>query len=244
MANTHGSLTTKKINTTGSLDFNFPTNQQQLFNYFRHEYRNINEIMVHVLDLHYFYASRVAIYIPLIWCSWIAVPHIRGDLRQYILRSLLAIASKETGTEYERFWKSVKILVQLLQKYRETKLNSSVIDNVLLILDDSEVLKQSYLSAFHCALIIVDLTKDVFLTPTIRSNILKDEFVKLNSRDFEEENFEQHYKYELEDGFNDEIIKSPLAYLLDKMTRLLEGDKELDDVERETTIQLLALNSL
>ncbi|MBK9800226.1 MAG: hypothetical protein IPP56_11140, partial [Bacteroidetes bacterium] len=95
---TLGSLTEKKE----YKDFQEPGPGAKLFlpkfedfySTFQRENRNLNEIFVHVLDLHYFYGGRTSKYIPLIWSSWSAVPHINADIRQYILRSLLAIASK------------------------------------------------------------------------------------------------------------------------------------------------------
>jgi len=67
------------------------------------EFRNIGEILVHILDMHYFYCSCLSKYIRLIWKSWSKAPQVRADLRQYLLRSLLVIAAKKQGGPGERF---------------------------------------------------------------------------------------------------------------------------------------------
>src|SRR5208337_301797 len=79
------------------------------------EYRNISEIFVHVLDLHYFYCSSLSHYVPLIWRSWSTVPQVWGDIRQYILRTLLVVAAKTDGTPYERFGLARARLIELLK---------------------------------------------------------------------------------------------------------------------------------
>ena len=152
----HGSLTVKKAS-KGKI-FAIPDlPKDELWNTFESEFRNISEIFVHVLDLHYFYAGRVSIYIPLIWCSWIAVPHINGDIRQYVLRSLLAIASKEDGDVFTRFNSSISRFVDILRKYEKDKLNFPIIPEIIANLDNKDKAYQLYFTAFKASLIIVDL---------------------------------------------------------------------------------------
>ncbi|MET3980680.1 hypothetical protein ABIB62_003284 [Mucilaginibacter sp. UYP25] len=239
----HGSITSKGFSESGKYDFTVP-NEPMLWNLFEQENRNINEIFVHVLDLHYFYASRLSAYIPLIWCSWVAVPYVTGDLRQYILRSLLTIASKNTGgSSYERFNLSVSRLKELLIKYKDNKLKHPIILEVINILNDNDKLMNSYFNAFKNSVLIVDMITNIFISPTVRSAIINDDFVKWESNDKDEDNFEEAFKYELPDGFNDEVIKSPISFLLDRMIKQLNDDNHFSDIERETAIQFMALNS-
>lgn len=105
---THGSLTreipAKHSQSDDEFELGFPLlTNDNLWLAYEMEYRNISEIFVHVLDLHYFYFSSVSNYIPLVWRSWSQVPQVWGDLRQYMLRSLLVVASKTDGSPYERF---------------------------------------------------------------------------------------------------------------------------------------------
>jgi hypothetical protein len=104
---TYGSITSQKefgedFEKDG-VPFLVNNNIEEFYKCLQVENRNINEIFVHVLDLHYFYLGRTSKYISLIWCSWSTVPHVNGDIRQYILRSLVAIASKQSGDPYTRW---------------------------------------------------------------------------------------------------------------------------------------------
>jgi hypothetical protein len=237
-----GSIATKPNKTDAEFDIYLPE-RDVLWNIFERENRNISEIFVHVLDLHYFYGSRVYVYIPLIWSSWVAIPYINGDLRQYILRSLLTIASKETGSVYERFNKSKAKMSELLTKYKDTKLNHPIIHDVIDILSKNDILMDYYFPSFKGSLIIVDVAMKIFLSAHVRGLIFKDDFAKWENAEKTEGSFEEEFKYELPDGFNDEIVESPVSYLLANMSKGLSSNISDIDVERETTIQFLALNS-
>jgi hypothetical protein len=239
---THGSLKLKR-DEKGGFDIEL-LSKDDLWKRLENEYRNISEIMVHVLDLHYFYGSRVSIYIPLIWSSWLAVPHVGGDIRQYILRSLLAIASKESGNEIDRFRRSVALLTELLEKHKTGKLDLPVIENVLDILNDKNLLDHQYLFAFSNSLVIVDLAYQIFFSKQVRGKLFNgDPFVEWVSSEKMEDGVEEEFRYNLPDDFNDETIQSPLAYLFSKVIKELNSTNSVDDLERETTIQFLALNS-
>jgi hypothetical protein len=207
------------------------------------ENRNIHEIFVHVLDLNYFYANRLSLYIPLIWRSWISVPHINGDVRQYILRSLLTIASKSNLGVIHRFNWAVEILEELLTKYSTSQLNFPVIHEVIEILKDRKELKEYYLPAFKSSLMLVDLVNEVFVSERLRGELFDDQYVKWDNSDEEEDSFEQKFEYQIPGYFNDEIISAPVAYLLDRMAKILDKAEENDEIERETAILFLALNS-
>ncbi|MDL5051915.1 hypothetical protein QQ054_38575 [Oscillatoria amoena NRMC-F 0135] len=238
---THGSLSLKIQSKTSAHEPEIVLPLiDDLWSRLEQEYRNISEIFVHVLDLHYFYASRVSVYIPLIWASWVSLPHINGDLRQYILRSLLSLASKEDGSAFDRFLSSVLKFKEILEKYQDTKLNHPTIKDVIEILNDRNLLNSEYFFAFKASLFIVDLVKEVFTSKKIRSFFLKDDFVNFEN---DEASFEQAFTYELPNGFNDESIAAPLAYLLHKMIIELENDTSMADLEKETAIMFLALNS-
>jgi hypothetical protein len=239
---THGSITTKLPYTSNNFDIKLP-GKDELWNIFERENRNISEIFVHILDLHYFYASRVSVYIPLIWCSWVAVPHINGDIRQYILRSLLTVSSKIEGSAIVRFNKAVSMVKDLLKENSSNKLNYPIVDDVIAILDDEKKLNEYYFAAFKGSLIIVDMVKNIFISSKIRGHLITDDLVKWESNEKDENSFEEKYSYELPDGFHDELIKSPISYLLDKMIKELHSNDQRVDIERETALQFLALNS-
>ena len=49
------------------------------------EYRNISEIMVHVLDYNYFYDAQPEVYLPFVWESWSKVPAVQKNVSHYLL---------------------------------------------------------------------------------------------------------------------------------------------------------------
>lgn len=239
---THGSITSEPGERGETFSFVLPS-ELDLWKIFEIQYRNINEIFVHILDLHYFYASRISAYIPLIWCSWTAVPHVAGDVRQYILRSLLTIAPSMKGDPHMRFNQSVELLKELLQAHTEGKLKHPVVDKALSFLSDNDKLMGSYFPSFKGSLILVDLVYNVFISQSVHKTIYKDRFVSFKTTETDEKGFEKSFVYDLQGEFNDEIIESPLVYLLHKMIQCLENESEPQDLEKETTIQFLALNS-
>jgi len=244
LTKTHGSIATKSIKTTGKVKL-FNVTENELWNILESENRNISEIFVHVLDLHYFYGSSIAVYLPLIWSSWVSVPHIKGDLRQYILRSLLAIASVEAaGSTDGRFKTAVSIMIEQLEKYKNSKLNHSTIHRVLEILDDHDRLQTYYYLSFEGSVIIVDMIMKIFHSKKVRSAILNDLNIEMLMEDDTSKEISQTMRYNLPTGFQDEIIKSPVAFLLDRMTRILTSDNVPDnEIEKNTTMQFLALFS-
>jgi len=217
--------------------------KEKLWHILEHENRNISELFVHVLDLHYFYGSKCSIYVPLIWCSWAAIPYTNSDLRHYVLRSLLTIASTVDGKNQKRFNEAVLMLKNLLIKFKDGKLNYQIIKDVIEILNDSETLRTDYFPAFKASMIIVDLVKNVFFSSEIRAAIFQDSSVSWDNSTDEEETLEISFAYLLKKGFSDDVITSPIAYLLDKMVTSLNTNDENIDIEWETAVQFLALNS-
>ncbi len=219
----YGSLTRKIFNheeLMGDIPFNI-LNVEDFWPVLREENRNISEIFVHILDYYYFYDGRLRIYIPLIWKSWNAVPHVYADLRQYVLRSLLIIAAKENvGQPYIRFKKCVDRFIELLSCF-----NMPLNKEIFCMLEENHF---DLWSAFKASLILVDLVKNVFVSKGILSILYDDSRIhRVDAIDKIEDTFE----YRLSDGFFDEAIKKPAAYILDQMEKSLYSDSCLDELE-------------
>jgi len=243
MTITHGSLT-NKVPYNGKFKLIEPKTENELWDIYEDEYRNISEIIVHVLDLHYFYYSRLNVYIPLIWASWVEIPHVNGNLRQYILRSLLAISSKVIHeSSILRFKDSVKLFRKIIKKYKNGVLNHPIISKIQLILDDENELKHNYFPAFKSYLIIVDLTKEVFLSRKIRGFLYSDKYISTKKN---KKGGEDKFSYDLPIGFSDLEVKSPTAFLLDRMTKIMSNSKseyKSIDFERLTATYFIIISS-
>ncbi len=207
---------------------------------FESEYRNLNEIFVHVLDLHYFYGGRTAKYIPIIWCSWSAVPHVNADIRQYILRSLLAIASKIDQEPFERWNFAIQEFKDIIHQHWDIMKNIPLIARVLAELKDTENLKKYYWGPFKNSLIIVDLAIDIFYSKKIRGNLWNDENITVEEND---DKSEGEFSYDSPMDFIDAAVNCPIPYLFDRMIRVLNNKGNLEDVERSTALTFLAINS-
>lgn len=210
----------------------------QLRQVFERENRNINEVLVHVLDLHYFYRSRLTVYIPLIWRSWAALPQVRDGIRQYVLRSLLVTASKTKGTPYERFHlarlRLIEWLTPLLGPDGESAA-STVRKALDLLAQDTS--SERLLFPFAAALILVDLADRVLTSERVRAALAAgDEFIEFVP---DESGAEERLEYTIPDGFVDAEIKSPSTYLAHRLSRNLR-DRHDDALEAETTRLFLA----
>lgn len=212
---------------------------KSLWQIFENEYRNISEIWVHILDLHYFYGSRVAAYIPLIWQSWTPVPHVKGDLRQYILRSLLTISTKAEGTPYERFKICVNRMKELMEEHLRDINNAPLIQSVVDYMNDEKLVEDMF-EPFTASLILVDLVNNILLSQNIRGTLLDDPLIRWVQ---EGSDFEEKFEYNLPEGFVEEKVQKPAAYLLDRIIRRLQAKGVKYNLEAETAMLFLACSS-
>jgi len=239
----HGSLTRKvKVNPAYEFKLLAPKSANLMWNHFEEEYRNVSEVMVHVLDLHYFYYGNAPLYIPLIWSSWASVSHINGNIRQYILRSLLAIASNYKMGSTERFDLSVREFKKLLSLHKDSSLNNPIVHEVLRKLEVKDYLYSSLFPAFSASLILVDMVMGIFLSEKVRSHLMNDNNIQISSNEKSETPLAKEFSYNLLTGFNDEAVKSPTGLLLDRMAKLLD-DSSTENVESSTASLFLTLAS-
>lgn len=243
----HGSITKipngkiKRDNQRGEIigaSFN-RLSKDLLWNKFQSEYRNINEIIVHVLDFKYFYNANSEIFILLVWKSWAALPFIHGDIRQYILRSLLVI-SIEFNEQYDiitRFKASKNRFMEIIDKFENKFENSSVVFKIRDYIDKNS---SKLILPFKASLVLVDLADKVFFSKAIKKKLLDDDNVDRIDSDNE---FFEDFVYQLPEGFHNVKIGKPLAFLLDRYTRSIDQQINDDDIESLTVRYFLACNS-
>lgn len=239
-AQSHGSLTrdtdllNKPMNGTKiGFEFYLPE-ERALWTLLEREFRNISEILVHVLDFHYFYFSRIQTYIQMVWRSWAPLPQVKGDLRQYILRSLLVIATKTTGTPHQRFNKSRALFREILEHLASSEgRGSTTIAAALEILPQLDKLHYP----FAGSLILVDLANRVLTSTDIRGAVFADDpHVGITESPG---GIEDSLDYTMPQGFVDGAVHSPAVFLAD---RIGNGGLELDSrhIELETLRMFLA----
>jgi hypothetical protein len=242
----HGSLTRDVQQHTNGEDkgefrikFELPSPESLLLVYSA-EYRNISEVLVHVLDLHYFYRSCLSHYIPLIWRSWSKAPQVRGDLRQYLLRSLLVIAAKTEGSVYERFQSACTRLSELLESVQELEgTRIPVIDEAAARLNRT-YREKHLLFPFIVSLMLVDLAHHVLTSSTILGAINAGD-PHFRVAEVPPSN-EEWLEYDMPPGFVEDVVVSPTAYIAHRLTQPVDR-ADGRDIEAETAVLFIACSS-
>lgn len=102
-----------------------------------HEHNeDIEEHLVHIFDFWYFFNRDVQNYIRSIWRSWAIIPDISSRVREYTVRTLLALASNNVRTDD---WME-KSRDEMLSVFRETSMREALhlTDAVIGILEDPD----------------------------------------------------------------------------------------------------------
>jgi hypothetical protein len=190
--------------------------------------------------MHYFYCSCISKYIQLIWKSWSKAPQVRADLRQYLLRSLLVIAAKKQGGPGERFKSSRAFLQDILEGMsKEDSYRIPVIGEAATMLRSGYPHEQLF-PAFYASLILVDLADQVLKSSRILTAI------RAGDRHFsaahDDSINEEWLHYDMPEGFVDEEVTSPTAYIAHRLTNQMNDESERD-IEAETAAMFLACSS-
>ena len=210
--------------------------REDLRQLFASECRNISEVFVHVLDLHYFYSSCISHYIKLIWRSWCHAPQVLGDVRQYVLRSLLVIAAQTDGKRFDRFRTALTQLEEHLQSLIDADGACSQAVGQAIVMLKSKQAQNELFFPFSASLILVDLVQRVLTSSAVRGEIHGgDDHLRRTLTAQQEE----WLTYDMAEGFVDDRVISPTAYLLHRLTR--PGSQPSDQaLEAETTSLFLA----
>ena len=218
-----------------------------MFRAFKRSFRLLEETVVHTLDLHYFFAGDSVLFCDSLWNTWSIIPSIIEKLDWYILRTLLALASTTSGSNYDRLDKVLGILTDSLNKIMRRQQGSVVAEEVLRRLSttsnaDGEQVRTPFLLwidlLFPACLPLVDLTTKFLISKT-----LKREFKELGGDLLDAEG---HYPIDLPD-FDTKGIANPLALIHDRLKIGLdsEGMRAVNSVytARASAWLLLALSS-
>lgn len=209
--------------------------KEDLRRWMRDSFRDINEIMVHVCDYHYFYKGNNSLYLGLLWESWATVPTVLAEIDHYVFRSIVAVATKESGAIHDRFQLAVNILIQNLVELLERRPDSPVVKAALQFSRDKA--NHLLLSVrFYPALYLAEFTLKFLVSRGIHVDLMADdehvEFIKGG------------YKYLVETGeFPGFDIKSPVAFLADRLRRALGGENSGLSEEHISAWLLLACAS-
>lgn len=225
-----------------------PRDIETIFRAFKKSFRLLEETVVHILDLHYFFAGDLELFSDSIWHSWSIVPSVIDKLDWYVLRTLLALASMSKGDPYQRLDEAAKVLSDSLNKIIRRQKGSVIAKEVLQRLNTvavdgasgrrtSPFLKWIDL-LFPACLPLVDLT-----TKFLVSQSLKRQFVHPRGDAFDRDG---HFPIDLP-NFDSRGIANPIALIHDRLKIGLdsEGMRTMSHAEtaRKSAWLLLALSS-
>lgn len=181
-ASQFGSLTHQPREVSSTGDVKLP-GAAEVIRVLGSEFASINEILVLVLDLYYFYAGDPNRYLASVWRGWSEVPSVMRDLRQYVLRSLLAAAAFDTGVRGpRRFYNARKILDELLSDLDNDEPHPSfraarrLVGVVGTEFREVTEVGQPLWDAFASALPLVDFGRACLASPKIRRQLFKKDF--------------------------------------------------------------------
>jgi hypothetical protein len=176
-------------------------------------YREINEIIVHVLDFNYFYDCREEPYLTLLWNSWSPVAAVMDNVEEYLLRSILAISSRIAGKSEARFSQAAMKLAEVLESLQKRHPTDSLFPHALERLK-LDVVRKQLLAKFCLGVYLVDMTQKALVCKHIHSALYTDD--NRIKKGLE-------YFYALETGqFSAATIASPVAFVSDLLRRELQ----------------------
>lgn len=212
-----------------------PKNDEELLSAFRIAFRFLNEVFVHVLDLFYVYNGQQDIYLDLVWESWMTVPAVADNLRDYTLRSLIAIGSQETGDPLTGpFPAALRKLQASLSRLNTRHNGNGLFHRVSNFLEDKaniEWLKAMFSPSYYLARVILRFLASGEVQKKLSSN---DGNLIINEDD-------ATLGYDLETGaFTGIVPNNPVAFLRDRLRKLTtDAPSHLSELYRTTWIHLV-----
>jgi hypothetical protein len=198
-------------------------------------FKAINEVIVHVLDFHYFYNAVTDLYVPLLWLSWATVPAVLEHLLEYILRTLATIACAGRGRAEERFAQAVTALKEQLQSLIAGRREHLLLRHACAALEDVDSVRALRLR-FIPALYLADIARSL-----LRSSVLH---AALLAKDANVRQTDDGCRYLMDTGaWPGEDVASPTAFLSDRLRRAVMGADDGGDVEWRSAWVFLACSS-
>jgi hypothetical protein len=174
---------------------------------FEREYRILNEILVHVLDLLYLHEGVSEGYVGPLWVSWSPVPSVWANTEEYLMRTLAAVGVMQDGPEMKsRMEASIKVVLEELKKLPLDGEYHQTIRRAISILEQPKF-TTGRLFEFALNQKLADCAKRYLHLPKISSDLLRDKLLV---------DTEGKRRYSLENRqYVDCGIDSPVCYVRD-----------------------------
>lgn len=218
-------------NARDELDIGVPEDVEDFKREFRNALRLFEEILVHTLDIRYFYAGDQDLFLGLLWESWTTVPAVVGDLDTYLLRSLAAVASLETGSVNQRLKQAFERLASKL-----TELSANAPENEFLKRAKNHLLakKPRLIEMSYPNLYIADMAAIFLYSKEIEGAFWSgDDNIDTGSQD--------RLVYSMDTGdFSGSKVGNPIPFLADRLRRTPDDFGDLDEDYRSAWLLLAA----
>jgi hypothetical protein len=188
----------------------------------------VEEVMVHIMDYHYFYNANDSAYVSSLWHSWTLVPQVHRRLRHYLLRTLFALASSEQTTDPERAFENC--VMRLRREFGDLRdsHDGPLVVAAIQDLEDGHALRELFIR-FQYNYQLVVFTRMFLIDSSLYSGLNADSQATIGEAP----------RYGILPGdFPDWAIESPSGFLLD---RFIAGSDTLTGTEAESLWQLLVL---
>lgn len=192
---------------------------------------HLEEVVVHIMDYHYFYEADDEAYVSSLWHSWTLVPQVHRKLRHYLLRTLFALSSVEvpTGRSAEAAFRSsyqrlARVLIDL-KNASGGPLVEAAVDELA-----SAEAKRELWARFRASYLNVEFTRTVLIDDAVYARLTTDDQVVPG----------EPPQYRLIVGeFPEARIESPTGFILDRYRMI--GATLATETEAASLWQLLVL---
>ncbi|WP_344778497.1 hypothetical protein [Nocardioides panacisoli] len=212
-----------------------PMTAEEAHHLLRDRLRFLEEVIVHVMDYIYFYDADDELFVSSLWHSWALVPNVQPKIDEYVLRTLLALASTwRSHDETQAFDDASARLDSCLASILDAG-DHGLVGLARSVLDEGETNvsgsgRTDLRTRFGMAFPLVRWTKQFLISSELHAKLAHDELRVAGERAYPIDPWE----------FPDSRIESPTGFLLDRfrrMTRAYENDR----LESDSLWQLLVL---
>ena len=171
-----------------------------------------------------FFKHKPELYIKSIWSSWFELPFTLTRSKEYLFRTICAVASLQDGHREHRFtWSVNKIETELDSLKQMTFIQNDKIDIVLEELNRS---KNDLKIKFYEACTLIDATVQFLICPQIKASLVRD-------AESSEQAEDSHSYYFNIGNFEELRIVSPVRFIIEMTDRLFSGEIAIDDNESQ-----------
>jgi len=184
-------------------------------------YHDIDELMVHVLDYHYFYSADPDVYVEAIWASWLTLPVVIARIPEYIMRTIAAVASGRAATRKDRFdWCLNKVKDKISHLRFSPLIDGKKIDLIIGMLNDSNIVARMRAEFTDVWAPWVDAVLRLLLSREVKESLKREDSPLFTLQDNE------RYAYEVQEGsFLRTRIQNPTLFLSENLKSVLQSDR-------------------